>query len=280
MCEFCVKHGEGKKWYLQAKNYGEDLASDLRRRKFIERFFNEMMRPGPDDALQSLRKLESAPALVRRFVSGLLSRRFKREHIGQVVPLEDVEKILDICNGIVRVPCVCRRLTREADARFCIALSINPHKTIFSGLVSDDYWAGPDGAGLETLTGEQASALMRDFERQGLCHSVWAFITPFIGGVCNCDRMDCLGLLYTMRGGVKVMFRGEYVAQIDSDTCRGCRACMRNCQFGAISFSGAAAKCVIDEQSCWGCGVCRAACEHDAIALQARDSVPAVAGMW
>ena len=28
MCEFCIKHGEGKKWYLQAKNYAEDLLSE------------------------------------------------------------------------------------------------------------------------------------------------------------------------------------------------------------------------------------------------------------
>jgi len=39
MCEFCYKHGEGKKWYLQAENYSEDLMSDLRRRKFIKDFF-------------------------------------------------------------------------------------------------------------------------------------------------------------------------------------------------------------------------------------------------
>jgi hypothetical protein len=36
MCEFCHKHGEGQKWYLQAHNYSEDLLSDLRRRKFVE----------------------------------------------------------------------------------------------------------------------------------------------------------------------------------------------------------------------------------------------------
>ncbi len=39
MCQFCVKHGEGKKWYLQAKNYAEDLLSDLRRRNFVTNFF-------------------------------------------------------------------------------------------------------------------------------------------------------------------------------------------------------------------------------------------------
>ena len=25
MCEFCTKHGEGKKWYLQMKNYSREL---------------------------------------------------------------------------------------------------------------------------------------------------------------------------------------------------------------------------------------------------------------
>ena len=25
MCEFCTEHGEGKKWYLQMKNYADEL---------------------------------------------------------------------------------------------------------------------------------------------------------------------------------------------------------------------------------------------------------------
>ena len=40
MCEFCHKHGEGKKWYLRAENYSTDLLSDLKRRKFIADFFS------------------------------------------------------------------------------------------------------------------------------------------------------------------------------------------------------------------------------------------------
>ena len=35
MCEFCHKHGEGKRWYLKAENYSDDLLSDLKR-LFIE----------------------------------------------------------------------------------------------------------------------------------------------------------------------------------------------------------------------------------------------------
>lgn len=36
MCEFCLKHGEGQRRYLSAKNYSEDLLADIARRKFIE----------------------------------------------------------------------------------------------------------------------------------------------------------------------------------------------------------------------------------------------------
>jgi ferredoxin len=280
MCEFCTKHGEGKKWYLQAKNYGEDLANDLRRRRFVDHFFNEAMRDGRGSPRQGLERLHRTPGILRKMVNGLVSRQMKRDHFGQVVPVEDVEKILDICSGIVRIPCVCRRMTQGKDAAYCMGVSINPHRFFADGIISRDYWNGPDGSGLERLTREQAITLMRDFEKEGLCHSVWAFITPFIGGICNCDRSDCYAMLYTLRERVKLMFRGEYVAEIDPEHCTGCRLCMRQCQFGAIGYSAVQGKCFIDELLCYGCGICRLACQHDSMALRDRASVPAAANLW
>ena len=48
MCEFCLKHGEGKKWYLRAENYSADLLSDARRRRFVEEFFaGDSLREAP-----------------------------------------------------------------------------------------------------------------------------------------------------------------------------------------------------------------------------------------
>jgi len=41
MCEFCVRHGDGKRWYLNAANYAEELLHDLRREKYIEEFLPE-----------------------------------------------------------------------------------------------------------------------------------------------------------------------------------------------------------------------------------------------
>ena len=41
MCEFCVQHGAGKKWYLAARNYVDKLAQSQERRLFIKSVFKD-----------------------------------------------------------------------------------------------------------------------------------------------------------------------------------------------------------------------------------------------
>ena len=61
MCEFCLKHGEGKKWYLQAENYSDDLLSDVRRRKYIESFFTDVESHKKGiDRLKNLKRLRAS----------------------------------------------------------------------------------------------------------------------------------------------------------------------------------------------------------------------------
>ena len=96
MCEFCLQHGEGQKWYLQAKNYSEDLLNDARRRKFIAEFFSGSAeeRGQPARGLDaSLDQLNRASATLRSMISWRLTSQAKKEHHGQVLPIEDVEQI-------------------------------------------------------------------------------------------------------------------------------------------------------------------------------------------
>jgi len=281
MCEFCMKHGEGEKWYLQAKNYSEDLLSDVKRRKFLEGFVSD------PDALrrgaESMGDLKKTPQFLRGLVSRMFTRKMKKVHFGQVVPIEDIQKIFGFVNSIVRVACICRQVTTSQEKRYCYGVSMGPNggklAEIFRGL-DQSFLSGPDDSGSETLTKEEALEAFHAHEKEGLCHSVWTFHTPFIGGICNCDRSDCLAMRSTLTHAMPMMFRAEYVAQVDPEKCAGCRECMRLCQFGAVTYSATNKKARIDARWCYGCGVCRAVCKQEAIGLQERAQVPAAANLW
>ena len=281
MCEFCHKHGEGKKWYLQAKNYSEDLLSDLRRRKFIADFFSH-----PEDTAKGVAKLErldQAPAFVRSVLTPYISNRQKKVHFGQVLPIEDVERIFGFVSSIVRLACYCRQITVGTEQRYCYAVSMAPQGGEFKQIIREidaGYLTGPDTAGLETLSKDEALASLREHEKEGLCHTVWTFIAPFIGGICNCDRTDCFAMRSTVTYRMPVIFRAEYVAEVNLELCDGCRQCMHVCQFGAISYSAARKKSLIDPRRCYGCGICRASCTKDAITLHDRVSIPVAANIW
>jgi len=282
MCEFCHKHGEGKKWYLQAQNYSEDLLSDLRRRKFIADFFKE-----PEHLSESTGQLEGLKRLPP-FVAGVLTpfmvNRQKKVHYGQVVPIEDVEHIFSFVNSVIRLPCICRQASVGSEQRYCYGVSMVPQDESQFGQIlrsiDADYLTGPQTSGLEALSKEVALTNLRELEKKGLCHTVWTFITPFIGGVCNCDRSDCLAMRATVTMNFPVMFRAEYVAGVNPELCNGCRQCMRVCQFGAMGFGAAHEKVIIDPRRCYGCGICRASCTKDAIVLNERPAVPLAAHLW
>jgi len=281
MCEFCLKHGEGQKWYLQANNYSEDLLNDIRRRKMIQGFAAD----GESTAktIEKMDKLSTAPKFIQALVRRLVPRKMKKRHYGQVVPIEDVEKIFGFVNSIVRVACYCRHFTVGKEKRYCYGISMGPNGGKFGELmknVDTSFLTGPDSASVETLTKEQAIASFREHEKEGLCHTVWTFQTPFIGGICNCDRADCLAMRCTVTHNVPVMFRAEFIAETDPDKCVGCRQCMKLCQFGAISYSASNKKAVIDKMKCYGCGICRSVCVKDAIHLEPRANDPVVAKIW
>lgn len=281
MCEFCHQHGEGRTWYLEAKNYSEDMLSDLKRRRFIERFFTPRHRRAHDE--REAARLKKLPPFVRSMVTAGLVRHQKKEHFGQVVAIEEVERIFGLVQSVVRVACYCRHLTLGREHRACYGVSLGPDGGEMAGILRGldrSFLNGPNSPGIETVPKEEALAAMRGHEREGLCHTVWTFRAPFIGGICNCDRSDCLAMRWSVTHGMPVMFRAETIAEVDRDLCTGCRACMRVCSFGALSYSAADRKAKVDLSRCYGCGVCRAVCPKDAIRLTDRKSVPAAAGLW
>jgi len=260
LCEFCIQHGEGKKWYLTMHNYSRELWAEQGREDFIDRFIAHFEEKARKEALrlEAVRDIPIVYPLVRRGVI----RKQKAEHWGQVVPIEDIEKIIDLQDSIVRLPCPCRKITTGRETRYCFGIGVDP-----TGILGKypDY-----SHSLEVLEREEAKKILGSFDKQGLVHSVWTFKTPYIGAICNCDQ-DCLAYRVQVTAGlVQIMFRAEYVGVVDWDACNGCKKCILHCQFGAIRYSNTMNRVTIDTMRCYGCGVCRAVCEKQAIALKPR----------
>ena len=176
MCEFCTQHGEGQKWYLQMKNYAdillhEELSVDYKRivaantrLEWNQRFWEYFIMPAITGIPASRRPWSDAPRG---------PDEWHVEHFGQVLPIEDVEQVLDRVDSITRMPCGCRYMTTgKTDKRYCFGFGIDR-----LGVLGKF----PDAeTSLETLSREDAKKIIRAYDQEGLMHSIWTGVTPFV----------------------------------------------------------------------------------------------------
>ncbi|MBS4059429.1 MAG: 4Fe-4S ferredoxin, partial [Bacteroidetes bacterium] len=182
MCEFCSKHGEGKIWYKNASNYSQDLLSDLRRRKFIEQFLDVTIAEGFKSLLRLEAIIKKRGGLPEPVIKKMLENA-KIEHYGQVLPIEEVREVIDRTIDIVRLPCACRWTIDKSDLRCCYGITYHPeawHKSL-----DLSYFGQPESDLLDSVSKETAIRQMEDIEHKGAIHTIWTFITPFIGAICN-----------------------------------------------------------------------------------------------
>ena len=278
MCQFCVEHGEGKRWYLEASNYALDLNSDLARRDYVVEFISgfEQMR---SRAVTAGNVLGSLPRPIAQLGKDAITRHQQASHFGQPLSLEDCEQVLDIASSITVIPCICRMHEPGRTAEeVCILVTSSPVDSVLQEGFSD-YDGGPDLDDFHTMSKPQAMELLRSCEERGLLHSIWTFKTPFTAAICNCNLASgCMAMKLTAGYDIKVMWRGEDVAVLDAERCTGCALCAKRCPFDAISANRGVV--TIPAEKCWGCGICRSACPQQAIRLADRRTVPAVAALW
>jgi len=273
MCEFCIKHGEGKKWYLNIKNYSYDLLSDIKKFNTAKYHFNWI-----DKNYKRLRGIvKYVPLqipLIKTATRAIIKKLFVNKHWSQVIPIEDVKEILNFTNSITRIPCVCRKITKGKEYRLCFLLSINPGKTNLANFIDQSFFGGPDVAKFERVTKDWAINFMQENEAKGMIHTIWTIgAAPFIGILCNCDLETGCIPIKMIKDGTPFTFLGEYVAKFYTERCLGCKECVKICPFNAIKLDKKIKKIEINMKKCYGCGICRAACKKNAIYLEERNIV-------
>lgn len=285
MCEFCVGYGGGKIWYLQEKNYAKELpyeelssiqkgiAKARRRVEWIDRFFDGFMMPTISGSQSELRDVLSySKSLEKQLSRDEIVRRRKIEHFGQVLPIEDVNKVIDIVDSITRWLCGCRYTTTGRKELCCFGLGIDVKR------ISNKF---PDTmSSFNVLEKEEAKEIICKYDEEGLIHTIWTSITPYITGLCNCGP-NCLGYKeYIEERGPPSFFRAEYICQVDWNLCTGCKSCMGTCLFDALFYLSSPSKIRIDPIKCFGCGICRVKCPNGAITLLPRRKHPKAANIW
>lgn len=279
MCEFCVKHGEGKKWYLNAKNYSNDLLSDIERRTMAKEHVNWLAKTYRR-YFGLVKALPYGVPLIGPALSAIVKNLFIHKHWGQIVPIEDVEKILNFTNSITRIPCVCRKCTTGKEVRTCFLISADPAKMGIDGIIDLSSFGGPDLSKFEVFDKENTLNFFKECELSGMVHSVWTVKAPFAAVLCNCDYVTGCISMKLIKEARPITFKAEYIADINTELCTGCGECVKICQFGAVSIDSKSKKARINLKKCQGCGVCRVVCKNGAIYLLDRSSNVDVANLW
>ena len=114
------------------------------------------------------------------------------------------------------------------------------------------------------ISQEEALEILHRAEEAGLVlQPANAKKVLFICTCCGC----CCGVLRGLKRDPKPasLVSSPFVASLDTDTCKGCGACVKRCQMEAISLADEQA--VLDLNRCIGCGLCVNTCPTDSLSL-------------
>ena len=256
MCEFCIQHGSGKKWYLAAQNYADKLAQSQERRLFIKSVFKDYRKMYGRQV--RIADVALKIPLVKEYALGKFNEFFTSDHSGQVVSLEDAVAICGIPGRISLVDCPCSKYLFGKNVKKCILFG-------FTAEIVDNI---PEFSPVLDIGAEDAAEFLKGLDEQGTIHTVWTFKTPYIGVICNCNNRDCILMHLNRRHkDLNVIRKGYETALVNKEICNGCRNCQRTCQFNAVTINVKKAKI---NHNCYGCGVCRNFCPVGAIRLVPR----------
>jgi ferredoxin len=289
MCDLCMKHGAGSKWYLNAKHYSDEIVQKYNLRDYLLEQYKNFEQV-------SVRKVYgfSGVGLGYKLRIPIIGRIIKRtaekmlhsekpplnplraeSHIGQVVPLEDAIAIIENCAAepLIEKNCMCRYMSRGIKEACCINFGV------MSEIIEKLPRFIPDKDKFH-ITRKEAVQRFSEHNRKGYIGTIWFGPFPYINNLCSCENPECAGIRPRVDFGINSIYKAEYIIQLDGSRCSYCGNCVRQCPFGAISVDKKNKTVKIDIEKCFGCGVCRHVCSNGALYLSPRDAIAEVCGKY
>ncbi len=289
MCKWCFKHGVGQKWYMNAKNYSDQLAKEIDAEEYLteqwQNFENVFIRKISGFSSIGLGYKLRMPLIgkvirwaVERMIHGTVRHRkaFRADgHFGQVIPIEDAKIIISelAAEPIIENYCLCRYMQRGVKEVCCINFGV------LSGIIEKLPRFIPKDR-VVRISREEAMERLEQHSKNGYIQSVWYQPVPYINAICSCESTYCGAMRLRQDFDLMVMSKSEYIINLNQDNCQGCKLCIAQCQFKALRYNPSLKRVTVDYNKCVGCGVCRHACQYDVLTLIPRDEFPGFMGHY
>jgi Pyruvate/2-oxoacid:ferredoxin oxidoreductase delta subunit len=180
----------------------------------------------------------------------------------KVLALDDVREIINQARNLAVTPCTCRVIDGKCGKPVEVCIQVNR---------AADYALQRETG--RAISKEEAIRILHQAEKEGLVHIVDNHQTvDHI--ICNCCRDCCMN--WRLPNPRKFVAPSRFEAQVNTEECFGCQACLDRCMFDAIAMEGDEPKARIIPENCVGCGVCTVTCPTEAISLKEVRPVEAV----
>ena len=174
-----------------------------------------------------------------------------------VLPYEQVEKLVRAHDNFGVAPCICRRHAKM-NGRGCDALE---ESCLLFGDFADFYIRTGRGRSIKQ---SEVWEILEKANKDNLVLNPTN--SKFVSAICCCCG-DCCGIL----GGLKYhpkpaeAVASSFIAEFDSNVCLNCGVCLDRCQMQAITADVDSVS--LNTDRCIGCGLCVSTCPSNALTL-------------
>ena len=189
----------------------------------------------------------------------------------EIIPIEEVYKIIEKSDDFAVIPCPCRQRSEIEGIRKCKD-KYPIHNCILLGPFAKAVFEMKD-PDIKPATREEIKNLTMEASEIGLVHCTdnRAENTTILCACCEC----CCGMIggLTRFDNPRSLARANFLSEVDEDLCVACGTCRERCKFNAIVINE---KAEINQDKCVGCGLCAVTCPEKALTMVGfeRENIP------